>query len=379
MENTVKLRLICPLSTRLRDVEAEGQENAFELEADVRDHADEIRQMIQNSLNPDEQERGLMADYRTDDAVSRKVQSCCPSVVEYSGELYGTVECVLSEPLTQKELRTLKEFLKNQFEEGWGERLAQQPLPVNDMMCQIRFYQFGPKWALQEESVFLRREALQEQQNAEVMLTFRSPEGDSPAVTAYLPTDEETLEQLCTDTGLRSVDHRIKVCGCSIREMPRLENRLEIASLAEAQRLAEELSFVDRYYKADLEAFLLKDLDVEQPVSAERFINMIAWQDDLERMPEVDTPEELGRRLLEDGVLPEYDDWTEAEKAAVDCAAVGLAYAQENGGVFTEYGFSLFTADESCMNCSYEREVVELKDTAEYAVEPQPPAPEPSL
>lgn len=46
-----------------------------------------------------------------------------PKVAEINGELYGVLECKISEPLTEEDIKVLKEYWTGQMSDGWGRRL----------------------------------------------------------------------------------------------------------------------------------------------------------------------------------------------------------------------------------------------------------------
>lgn len=82
---------------------------------------------IEDSRRPEEEQRGLMADFDGSDAVNEKVVSVFPSVEEVDGELYGAAVCRVTSTLSADELAELKEYCQCQYNDAWGEEFAQRP------------------------------------------------------------------------------------------------------------------------------------------------------------------------------------------------------------------------------------------------------------
>ncbi len=91
--------------------------------------------------------------------VAAKVVSAHPKVADVDGELYGVLECKIRDPLTEEEIKILKDFWTGQMSDGWGEGFEQQPLTVEDGEIYISFWSRKSFW-----SVMTERELIGEQQ-----------------------------------------------------------------------------------------------------------------------------------------------------------------------------------------------------------------------
>ena len=99
-----------------------------------------ILQGIEDRRTPEEEERGLMADFDGSDAVNEKVVSIFPSVEEVDGELYGVAVCRISGALSADELAELKEYCQSQYNDAWGEGFAQRPHRTRFGDLHVSFY-----------------------------------------------------------------------------------------------------------------------------------------------------------------------------------------------------------------------------------------------
>jgi hypothetical protein len=106
-----------------------------------------------------EEARGLMHYFDESREVAAKVVSAHPKVADVDGELYGVLECKIRDPLTEEEIKILKDFWTGQMSDGWGEGFEQQPLTVEDGEIYISFWSRKSFW-----SVMTERELIGEQQ-----------------------------------------------------------------------------------------------------------------------------------------------------------------------------------------------------------------------
>lgn len=95
---------------------------------------------IEDGRTPEEEKRGLMADFDGSDAVNEKVVSMFPSVEEVDGELYGVAVCRISGALSAGELAELKEYCQSQYNDAWGEGFAQRPRRTRHGNLHVSFY-----------------------------------------------------------------------------------------------------------------------------------------------------------------------------------------------------------------------------------------------
>ena len=98
-----------------------------------------------------EEPRGLMHYFSDSLDVARKVITAKPMVVEHEGELFGVLECMIKEPLTEEELSILKDYWTGQMSDGWGEGFEQQPIKVEDGELSISFWCSDDSWSVMTE------------------------------------------------------------------------------------------------------------------------------------------------------------------------------------------------------------------------------------
>ena len=84
-------------------------------------------------------------------AVAAKVMSAQPKVEIVDGELYGVLECKISEPLTENDIEVLKEYWTGQMSDGWGEGFEQRPIDVEDREIYVSFWNNGNFWSVMTE------------------------------------------------------------------------------------------------------------------------------------------------------------------------------------------------------------------------------------
>ena len=98
-----------------------------------------------------EEARGLMHYFDESREVAAKVMSAHPKVAEINGELYGVLECKISEPLTEEEIKVLKDYWTGQMSDGWGEGFEQRPIDVEDGEIYVSFWNSADFWNVMTE------------------------------------------------------------------------------------------------------------------------------------------------------------------------------------------------------------------------------------
>ena len=93
---------------------------------------DEIHAAILKERLPDEAERGLMTGYYNLDSIYEKVKSLFVDVEIHDGKLWVVATLDAVEPLTVKEVETLKEYLNDLYSEDYCEGFAQHPVRIGE-------------------------------------------------------------------------------------------------------------------------------------------------------------------------------------------------------------------------------------------------------
>lgn len=143
-----KFCLYSPLTANLM---VEGVEEGNLYRSDLTQYAGEIADAIGREECAGEEVRGLMRYFDESREVAAKVLSAYPKVAEINGELYGVLECKISEPLTEEEIKVLKEYWTGQMSDGWGEGFEQHPINVEDGEIYVSFWNSANFWSVMTE------------------------------------------------------------------------------------------------------------------------------------------------------------------------------------------------------------------------------------
>lgn len=143
-----KFCLYSPLTANLM-VEDVDEGNLYP--SDLTQYAETIAEAIAREECVGEETRGLMHYFDESREVAAKVMSAHPKVAEINGELYGVLECKISEPLTEEEIKVLKEYWTGQMSDGWGEGFEQRPINVEDGEIYVSFWNSANFWSVMTE------------------------------------------------------------------------------------------------------------------------------------------------------------------------------------------------------------------------------------
>lgn len=163
-----QMKLYMPLKVVTWQQEGDWGMETSEYEEEL--HSSEIcgyEKQIQKELaldsNPKEQERGLMAYYRDSDAVNAKVKKYVFDVEEVGRNMMGVAVIDLHAPLTQPELKRLKDEITGQAADGLGESLEQRPIMVDGREVFVSLWNSQDDWSLQTAQELGIQEQRQEQ------------------------------------------------------------------------------------------------------------------------------------------------------------------------------------------------------------------------
>lgn len=155
--------LFSPLTANLM-VEDVDEGNLYR--SDLTQYAEEITEAIVEEESVGEEARGLMRYFDENREVAAKVVSAHPKVAEINGELYGVLECKIREPLTEEEIKVLKEYWTGQMSDGWGEGFEQRPIHVEDGEIYVSFWNRESFWSV------MTAEELNMNQEQEIKISF---------------------------------------------------------------------------------------------------------------------------------------------------------------------------------------------------------------
>lgn len=153
------LEKFCLFSPLIANLNMRGIAEGELYGSDLVQYLEIIEEAIERENCEGEEARGLMHYFDESREVAAKVVSAHLKVADVDGELYGVLECKIRDPLTEEEIKILKDFWTGQMSDGWGEGFEQQPLTVEDGEIYISFWSRKSFW-----SVMTERELIGEQQ-----------------------------------------------------------------------------------------------------------------------------------------------------------------------------------------------------------------------
>lgn len=153
------LEKFCLFSPLIANLNMRGIAEGELYGSDLVQYLEIIEEAIERENCEGEEARGLMHYFDESREGAAKVVSAHPKVADVDGELYGVLECKIRDPLTEEEIKILKDFWTGQMSDGWGEGFEQQPLTVEDGEIYISFWSRKSFW-----SVMTERELIGEQQ-----------------------------------------------------------------------------------------------------------------------------------------------------------------------------------------------------------------------
>lgn len=138
-------RLYSPLTGRLY---ADGYDAGNLYRSELTEYADAIAEAVEREACAEEAARGLMHYFDRDREVAAKVLSAVPKVEEVNGELYGVLECKISEPLSERDIEVLKDYWIGQMSDGWGEGFEQHPVQTDRGEIYVSFWNSESFWSV---------------------------------------------------------------------------------------------------------------------------------------------------------------------------------------------------------------------------------------
>lgn len=151
-------RLFSPLTGQLY-VDGEDARNLYR--SDLTPYEEEIMEAIRNEECIGEEARGLMHYFDESREVAGKVLRATPAVQVLNGELYGVLECKISEPMTEEDIKVLKDYWTGQMSEGWGEGFEQHPIKIDEGELYVSFWNSESFWSVMtaEELAVMQEQA----------------------------------------------------------------------------------------------------------------------------------------------------------------------------------------------------------------------------
>lgn len=120
--------------------------DAVDFEAEITAHF--VREL---SRGQNEIRRGLMAYYRKDDGVAKKVRRIGVTTEVVDGQLMGVATLSAYAPLTAQEMTALKNYLIGQYSDGFGENMEQRPVKTDIGKLYVSLWQSSGDFCIQTE------------------------------------------------------------------------------------------------------------------------------------------------------------------------------------------------------------------------------------
>ena len=155
------LEKFCLFSPLIANLNMRGIADGELCGSDLVQYLEIIEEAIERENCEGEEARGLMHYFDESREVAAKVVSAHPKVADVDGELYGVLECKIRDPLTEEEIKILKDFWTGQMSDGWGEGFEQQPLTVEDGEIYISFWSRKSFWSVMTERVLIGEQQVQ--------------------------------------------------------------------------------------------------------------------------------------------------------------------------------------------------------------------------
>lgn len=130
------------------------------------DYKWDISELVEKEQDVD---LGDMKDYfYDDDNAKAKMVTARWDVAEKNGKLYGKVDFKLREPFTAEEKEKVREWVRGQNSDGFGEGLEQRPIETEDGDLYVSMWNSGDDYFIYDENEM--NEYLSQQQNGGMKL-----------------------------------------------------------------------------------------------------------------------------------------------------------------------------------------------------------------
>ena len=125
------MRLITPL--QIATLPDEDKDESYSIDPkEATCCRDAINRFMQDYLEEDERDRGMMQYYDSRSPIGEKIWSAFPSVEVVDGRLMGVLTCQFTEPLSEPESAEFCRWWRGQRSDGYGEGLEQHPINTEE-------------------------------------------------------------------------------------------------------------------------------------------------------------------------------------------------------------------------------------------------------
>ena len=131
---TLEMKLYVPLTVTEYDEESDD-----EIAIDGSQYSKEIREKIREENRLDGN-RGLAKYFWSDDKCRNKVYSIKPDVEFVNDMIMGVAVIKITNPLSNEELDSLKDYVTGQFSDGWGESFEQHEIQTYGGEIYVHFW-----------------------------------------------------------------------------------------------------------------------------------------------------------------------------------------------------------------------------------------------
>lgn len=166
------------------------------------------------------------------------------------------------------------------------------------------------------------------------------PDNEPVVVEASLPQEEEKLKELMNEAGDGDIDSAIRVYDLIIESMPKLNYIVDLATLREANMLAELLQGMDEVEQSELEAFALFEKADAPTVDGEWLINYAHNLETCMSAPDIKNDRQLGEYIMGNDLRQDITELQDSIYRLLDPVKIGREWRVSEGGVYTKYGYS---------------------------------------
>lgn len=140
--------------------------------------------------------------------------------------------------------------------------------------------------------------------------------------------------------GVKTWDAPIVTASVDFYYMDKLNDKVKVATLREAQILGERLLTLEQYEMEILETLALRSVKDGEKIEADYLINLIECIPNCVQVSGVVDEADLGRFVVEEDLFEETIDVPPQARPFLDYEAIGKMHMKQNAGIFHSCGYS---------------------------------------
>ena len=305
-------------------------------------YIDDIKNSLEESINDYLNQEEFFIGNTGSEAFDGNLTTLSLSVEEHSNKLWGIMELQLKKSLSPVQTNTLKEFIEDEYKNGWGKHLESMDFALkNDghTRLNVHFWQESADYRIMTESEFeAYRSAIAEESppnEKSPVLRVAVISGDD-ACLSELPESEYVLIQELYNMECDTPNAKYTLELDHYHHHGEKYGNMDMtgASLFEANHLATKIAEFDEYQKLSFDAYVKTQEapTVRELINAAHNINDIIWHP-------FGNDRELGEFALDNEMIEEYEDLPDSVYKALDLEKAGAKFREIDGGVFVNDGY----------------------------------------